>query len=212
MLTISAGHSVDYFVDAVAKGRENYYSGAVAAGEPPGRWDGRGAESLGLSGLVDDQELRALYEHFLDPRDEAFKDPEQWAECSTLGHKGRRYLSEEELYKRALEREPNASAERRAELKLDASKRGRKNVAYLDVTFSVPKSVTVLHTAFEAQEVAARKAGDEEAAAAWAELRKSVEEAIWAGNRAAMDYLADKAGYSRVGHHGGSGWTVDRRA
>ena len=35
MLTISSGHSADYLLNAVATGRENYYTGAVAAGEPP---------------------------------------------------------------------------------------------------------------------------------------------------------------------------------
>ncbi|SNR29156.1 conjugative relaxase domain-containing protein, TrwC/TraI family [Haloechinothrix alba] len=216
MLTISSGHGADYLLDAVAQGRENYYTGAVTAGEPPGRWYGRGAEALGLSGLVDHQDMTALYEHFLDPRDEAFTDPEQWSEASTLGHTGRKYLSEDELYAAALEAEPDASAERRAELRLDAGKRARRNVAFLDATFSVQKSVTVLHTAFEAQEVQARTAGDEHAAEAWAQHRQAVEDAIWAGNNATLEYLAEHAGYSRVGHHGGAAgryvdahdWTV----
>jgi hypothetical protein len=30
------------------------------------------------------------------------------------------------------------------------------------------------------------------------------EDAIWAGNNAALDYLSEHAGYSRVGHHGGA--------
>ena len=34
MLTISSGHSASYLTDAVAAGRENYYTGAVTAGEP----------------------------------------------------------------------------------------------------------------------------------------------------------------------------------
>ena len=216
MLTISTGHGADYLINAVATGRENYYTGAVAAGEPPGRWYGRGAEALGLSGLVDAQDMTALYEHYVDPRDPAFRDPSKWAEASTLGHTGRRYLTEQELYEAALKAEPDASPERRAELRLDAGKRARRNVAFLDATFSVQKSVTVLHTAFEAQEVRARNAGDEEAAAAWAAHRQAVEDAIWAGNRAAIDYLAEHAGYSRVGHHGGAAgrytdahdWTV----
>ena len=54
------------------------------------------------------------------------------------------------------------------------------------------------------------------AAQAWGAHRKAVEDAIWAGNNAALDYLADQAGYSRVGHHGGNAgrfidahdWTV----
>ncbi len=34
--------------------------------------------------------------------------------------------------------------------------------------------------------------------------RQAVEDAIWAGNNAALDYLPEHAGYSRVGHHGGA--------
>ena len=78
-------------------------------------------------------------------------------------------------------------------------------MAFFDVTFNVQKSVTLLHTAFEAQEVAARTAGDEETAQAWAAFRRPVEDAIWAGNNAGLAYLAEHAGYSRVGHHGGAG-------
>ncbi|MQA63401.1 MAG: relaxase domain-containing protein [Actinophytocola sp.] len=227
MLSIARGYSVTYLTETVAKGRENYYTGAVAAGEPPGRWYGRGAESLGLLGLVDEQDMTALYEHFVDPRDEGFKDPSKWLDASTLGHRGRAYKSEEELYAAALELEPDASPERREELRLDAGKRARQNVAFLDATFSVPKSITVLHTAFEAQQVAAERAAVAatseaerqqvtEAARAWGAHRQAVEDAIWAGNRAALDYLADNAGYSRIGHHGGAAgrfidahdWTV----
>nr|WP_246381499.1 MobF family relaxase [Prauserella isguenensis] len=215
-MTISTGHSAEYLLGAVATGRENYYTGAVAAGEPPGRWYGAGAEALGLQGLVDSQDMTALYERFLDPRDEVFRTPQQWDEASTLGHTGRKYRTEDQLYAEALEREPDAGPERRAELRLDAGKRAQRNVAFLDATFSVQKSITVLHTAFEAQEVAARTAGDETGAEAWATHRRAVEDAIWAGNRAALDYLSEHAGYSRIGHHGGAAgryidahdWTV----
>ena len=207
MLSVSSGYSPDYLLNEVATGRENYYTGAVTEGEPPGRWWGAGAERLGLSGLVDAQDMRAVYERFLDPRAEGFRDPSRWdelAETATLGHTGRRYATEDELYAAALEREPDASAERRAELRVEAGKGARHNVAFLDVTFSVQKSVTVLHTAFEAREVAARREGDDEAAAAWGEYRQAVEDAIWAGNNAALAYLSEHAGYARVGHHGGA--------
>ncbi|RZT89047.1 conjugative relaxase-like TrwC/TraI family protein [Pseudonocardia sediminis] len=213
MLRIATGYSPDYLLKEVATGRENYYTGAVAEGEPPGRWWGAGAEQLGLRGLVEAQDMRALYERFLDPRDEGFRDPTRWDEVGTLGHTGRKYLSEDDLYAQAMEREPDASAERRAELRTEAGKAARHNVAFLDATFSVQKSVTLLHTAFEAREVAARNAGDEETAAAWGEFRTAVEDAIWAGNNAALGYLEDKAGYARVGHHGGSaGRWVDAHA
>jgi conjugative relaxase-like TrwC/TraI family protein len=216
MLSVASGYSPDYLLNEVATRRESYYTGAVTDGEPPGRWWGAGAKKLGLSGLVDAQDMRGIYERFLDPRHEAFRDPQRWDEVPTLGHTGRRYATEDELYTAAIQREPAAGAERRAELQVEAGKAARHNVAFLDATFSVQKSVTVLHTAFEAEEVKARTAGDEEVAAAWGEYRQAVEDAIWAGNNAALSYLQDRAGYARVGHHGGAagrwvdahGWVV----
>ncbi|PKV99594.1 conjugative relaxase-like TrwC/TraI family protein [Amycolatopsis echigonensis] len=233
MLSIARGYSVKYLTEEVAKGRENYYTDAVAAGEPPGRWYGSGAAKLGLVGLVDEQDMRAVYERFVDPRDAAFRDPARWGEASTLGHTGRNYPTPDELYLAALDAEPDATAERREQLRLDANKSARQNLAFLDATFSVQKSVTVLHTAFEAQQVKAerraRRLSDALAAAAgsgadagelaelarqrdgaaaaaesWRAHRDAVEDAIWAGNRAALDYLSEHAGYSRVGHHGGA--------
>ncbi|MGH8879288.1 MAG: MobF family relaxase, partial [Stackebrandtia sp.] len=202
-MSISSGHSADYLTGAVATGRENYYTGAVAAGEPPGRWYGKGAEALGLSGLVDNEDMSALYEHFIDPRDPAFRNPAEWGDAARLGHAGRRYATADAIYAKALEFEPDASPERREAMRIEAGQKARSNVAFLDATFSVQKSVTVLHTAFEAQEVSARGAGDATAAEAWGTHRKAVEDAIWAGNNAALEYLSARAGYSRVGHHGG---------
>src|SRR3954453_2783679 len=108
VLSIHSGYSPDYLLKEVATGRENYYTGAVAEGEPPGRWWGTGAEKLGLTGLVDAQDMRAVYERFIDPTDPAFRDMEQWDDAATLGHAGRKYMSEDELYAKAIEREPNA--------------------------------------------------------------------------------------------------------
>jgi conjugative relaxase-like TrwC/TraI family protein len=81
--------------------------------------------------------------------------------------------------------------------------------AFADVTFSAPKSVSVLAAAFERQANDARAAGDEQAAVAWSVLHQAVEDAVMEGARAAVDYLQDVAGYSRIGHHGGGAglWT-----
>ena len=202
-MRIARGHSVEYVLKAVAAGRENYYTGAVAEGEPPGRWHGTGAAALGLTGEVEAQDMRAVFEHFVDPSDPAFHDPAGWDTASKLGHPGRNYVSAEEIYQRSLEAEPHADAERREELRVEASKAERKNVAFFDATFSAQKSVTVLHTAFESQEVSARAAGRLEESEAWGRHRQAIEDAMRAGNRAMLDYLAHHAGYSRVGHHGG---------
>ncbi|MDX3003248.1 MobF family relaxase [Kribbella solani] len=244
VLSIRSGHRAEYLLSAVATGRENYYTGAVAAGEPPGRWFGKGAEAFGLTGEVDAQDMTALYERFIDPRSDAFRDPTRWDEAEVLAHAGRNYLSEEQVYAKALAKEPGASPERRAELRALAGKAVRKNVSFLDATFNPQKSVTVLHTAFEAREVQARGEAERERGALaaaertgnraavqvhrtavqraereavqWGKHRQAVEDAIWAGNRAALSYLEDKAGYTRVGHFGGpsgrwadtNGWTI----
>lgn len=47
----------DYYLDTVARGAEEYY---LRAGEAPGRWVGRGADGLGLSGEVAGRELRRV--------------------------------------------------------------------------------------------------------------------------------------------------------
>ncbi|MDP9336717.1 MAG: relaxase domain-containing protein [Actinomycetota bacterium] len=48
-----------YYLEGVARGVEDYYSGR---GEMPGRWVGAGAETLGLDGPVDGDDLRAALE------------------------------------------------------------------------------------------------------------------------------------------------------
>ena len=93
MLSFGIGHSIDYLTNQVAAGREAYYSDAVAAGEPPGRWSGLGATTLGLTGEVDTEVISALYGKFIDPRDGV----------TVLGNPRRNYSKAEELYARKLE-------------------------------------------------------------------------------------------------------------
>ena len=66
-VTLKSGFDVDYHLSQVGV---DYH--LTAGGEPPGRWMGRGAETLGLSGLVggtsaegiaNAEAMRALYHH-----------------------------------------------------------------------------------------------------------------------------------------------------
>lgn len=205
MLSVQAGHDVAYLTGAVAKGRESYYTGAVAAGEPPGRWYGAGAELLGLRGAVDADLMEAVYTHLLDPRDPASHNRKTWGDAEPLAAGHKRYRSAEEVYAGLLDQHPGAGPEERAALRVQAEKSARQAVAFLDVTFSAPKSVTVMGVAFERAASEATARGDHDAAAAWSAHSKAVEEAVLAGARAAIDYLQDVAGYSRIGHHGGGG-------
>ena len=125
--------------------------------------------------------MTALYEHYVDPRDPAFRDPAGWEDAARLGHAGRKYATLEQVHARLLAAEPDASPERREELRLQAAANMRSNVSFYDATFSVQKSVTVLHTAFEAMEVRDRQGGDEVGAEASADYRRALEASIWAG-------------------------------
>jgi conjugative relaxase-like TrwC/TraI family protein len=203
MLSIANGHDVGYLTGPVAGGREGYYTGAVAAGEPAGLWYGAGAEALGLTGEVDADLMEAVYANLLDPRDPATHSRSTWGEAETLAAGHRTYRSADEVYAGLLESNPGAGPERRDELRAQAERSARQAVAFIDATFSAPKSVTVLGVAFERAANDALAAGDEQAAQAWAAHQRAVEDAVMAGARAALDYLQNAAGYSRVGHHGG---------
>lgn len=209
MLSLSPGHDTSYLTGEVAGGREGYYTGAEATGEPPGLWYGAGAELLGLRGEVDADLMEAVYSHLLDPRDTATHSRATWGQAAPLAPGHRKYRSAEQIYADLAAAHPDAGPEEQAKLGERAERSARQPVAFIDATFSAPKSVTVLAVAFERAENDARTAGDLAAAAAWGAHRRAVEEAVLAGARASVDYLADVAGYARVGHHaGGAGrWT-----
>jgi conjugative relaxase-like TrwC/TraI family protein len=57
VLTITGLADAEYVLGGVALGVEDYY---IGAGEAPGVWEGRLAGELGLAGVVDPDELRAL--------------------------------------------------------------------------------------------------------------------------------------------------------
>ena len=73
----------------------------------------------------------------------------------------------------------------------------------MDLTFSVPKSVTVAHTAVWRVEVESTRSGDVDRAAQFRSIREGIEGAIFEANTAAMEYVSTvstaRAGSSQVG-------------
>ena len=57
MLTVTGLSNAEYLISSVALSIDEYYTGV---GESPGVWAGRWAELLGLSGVVEADQLRAL--------------------------------------------------------------------------------------------------------------------------------------------------------
>jgi conjugative relaxase-like TrwC/TraI family protein len=106
-----------YYERSVAQGLDDYYAGA---GESPGVWAGRGAESLGLVGVVADGDLPRLISG-IDPA------------------RGRRLRTHAQPRSITVERIDPTTGERRFE------QRELRPVAGFDLVFSVPKSVSLLH-------------------------------------------------------------------
>jgi conjugative relaxase-like TrwC/TraI family protein len=209
VLTITSGYDPLYLTRAVATGRENYYLSAVAEhGEPPGVWTGLGCPELGLhiGSEVDNTTMGELYGKFADPQDPRGE--------TTLGRAPSEFTGINDkvaaLIARRLEAEPEATPERRDQLIMQALKQQRAAVYFFDATFSVPKSVSLLHASLQVKAQQAREAGHDAVAERWMAHAQTVWDAIMAGNQAMLEYLQREAGYSRAGYHAkGSGRFAD---
>ncbi|MFC0080932.1 MobF family relaxase [Aciditerrimonas ferrireducens] len=146
-----------------------------ASGYPPGVWLGRQAEAFGLVGRVDEGPMEALFGRGLDPRD-----------GSRLGRRMAVYRGVEERVRArlaALGRE--ASGEERARIEAEEVEKGTAQaVAGFDLTFSAPKSVSVLFAL-----------GDE----AVREQVRAAHEAAWRG---AFEVFEDRVAATRLGAGG----------
>lgn len=207
MLSISVQYDPRYLTKEVAAGAENYYLRAVGdgvRGEPAGIWTGRACANLGLEGEVNNEVFERLVDGFWDPRDPQFLDqsvPD--TQKARLGRPARNYTTPAELFDAAVAAEPDASAERRKQLWIEAKKKGRNgSVKGKDLTFSPPKSVTLLHASLQAKAHAALQRGDVEVSQVWARRAELVWEAVMAGNQAILDDMQAHAGQGRSGYFG----------
>ena len=162
IITISPGHDASYPwrqigtsagpAQAGQPGAGYYLSPSEKGGEPPGRWQGGGVAELGFGeGQVIEREVfERLYGKFIDPRDPAGE--------ARLGRAPQQFRSAGQIYAVLAALEPEATAERRAQLMIEAKSQVRAPVQYFDATFSVSKSITLLHASAMAN--AARAAAE----------------------------------------------------
>lgn len=211
MITISKGHDASYpwrqigtsatrTARRAEAGAGYYLSPAEKGGEPPGTWTGNGVAELGLrpDGIVDRAVFEPLYGKHLDPRDPTGQ--------ARLGRAPSRFRSAEDIYEALLAAEPEATAERRAQLLIEARTLTRTPDLYWDATFSVSKSISLLHASALANAAAAAQRGELEAVQRWEQVAEDIWAAIMEGNAAALDYLQREAGQTRAGYHPGGRW------
>jgi hypothetical protein len=197
VVTVAKGYDLDYIWKTQGQSRAErtsggYYIDAAQAGEPPGRWWGPGAETLGFGAgqIVERKPYDAVYQQ-IDPHT-----------GSKLGRPRGRYAKFADHLARLKAAEPQATAERLIELEREAAQATRQPAAYTDVTISFSKSISVLHASIRENARRARLAGDQQAAAYWAGREETFQEVLHRANRSALEYLQTWAGITRTGYHG----------
>jgi hypothetical protein len=136
--TLSKGYDLDYIWKQVdrspAKDAAGYYlQASESGGEPPRRWWGTSAKALGLEPgqIVEREPYDLLFGQRKAP------DGTQLGRPPGGGRKAA------DLYARLLAAEPHATAERRHELHLDATRQARQGPLFFDLRISLFKSISI---------------------------------------------------------------------
>jgi conjugative relaxase-like TrwC/TraI family protein len=195
MLTIGSGHSAEYLLGEVGGASGDYYTGAVMGGEPPGRWYGKGAQTLGLDGVVDADVMHAVYDGFADPRTAGARlgaPPKQYrTPAEVLAARVQAYSDEHG-------RMP--TPEQMQAWTIEAEKRSPKAVMFYDLTYSPPKSVTLAWAAYSRAAYEATNAGDTESAERMQSFADGIEAAVMRANEVMLDHIEAQV-VSRTGRH-----------
>jgi len=194
--TLSKGYDLDYIwkqVDrSLAGSPAGYYiQASEKGGEPPGLWWGSAAKALGL-------ELGQVIER--KPYDLLFgkrKAPDGTPLGRTPGN-GRKPA---DVYARLLAAEPHATAERKRELRPEATRQARQSPLFFDLTLSMSKSISIFHASLGENARLAHEAGDAVGEDYWSGLVAEVDAMIMQSAREGFDYLQREAGYTRTGSH-----------
>ena len=194
--TLTKGYDLDYIWKQVdrgpAKDAASYYiQASETGGEPPGRWWGPGAKALGFQPgqTVERQPYDLLFGQRKAPDGTPLGKPPDG---------GRKAA---DVYARLLAAEPHATAERRRELRIEATRQTRQSPLFFDLTISLSKSISIFHASLGENARLARQAGDQDGDKYWSALVEEVDDMIWQAVHAGFDYFQREAGYTRTGSH-----------
>ena len=195
--TLSKGYDLDYIWKQVdrgpAKDAASYYiQASESGGEPPGRWWGPGAKALGFE--PGQRVERKPYDLLFGKR----KAPDG----TPLGRPPDGGRKAADLYARLLAAEPHATAGRKHELRIEATRQTRQSPLFFDLTISLSKSISIFHASLGENARLARQAGDTDGDEYWSALVAEVDDMIWQAVHAGFGYFQREAGYTRTGSHG----------
>src|SRR5260370_36621318 len=103
------------------------------------------------------------------------------------------------MYARLLAAEPHATAGRKGELRVEATRQARQSPLFFDLTLSLSKSISIFHASLGENARLAREAGDPDGDQYWTGLVEEMDAMIWQAVRAGFEYLQREAGHSRTG-------------
>ena len=194
--TLTKGYDLDYIWKRVdrspAKDAAGYYiQASEAGGEPPGRWWGPGAKALGLEHGQTVE--RKPYDLLFGQR----KAPDG----ALLGRPPCGGRKAADLYAKLLAAEPHATAGRKHELRVEATKQARLSPLFFDLTLSMSKSISIFHASLGENARLARQAGDAAGDQYWSARVAEVDDMIWQAVWAGFEYFQREAGYTRTGSH-----------
>ena len=194
--TLTKGYDLDYIWRQVdrgpAKDAASYYiQASETGGEPPGRWWGPGAQALGFE--VGQTVERQPYDLLFGQR----KAPDG----TRLGRPPDGGRKAADVYARLLAAEPHATAGRRCELRIEATRQTRQSPLFFDLTLSLSKSISIFHASLGENARLARQAGDQDGDNYWSALVAKVDAMIWQAVHAGFGYFQREAGYTRTGSH-----------
>jgi hypothetical protein len=122
-------------------------------------------------------------------------------DCTQLGRVPGSGRKAADLYAQLLAAEPHATAERKHELRIEATRQARQSPLYFDLTLSLSKSVSIFHASLGENARLARQAGDKDGDQYWSGLVGEVGTMIWEAVWAGFAYFQREAGYTRTGSH-----------
>ena len=194
--TLSKGYDLDYIWKQVdgdpAKDATSYYiQASESGGEPPGRWWGPGARALGFQAgqTIERQPYDLLF------------GQRQAPDGTPLGKPPDGGRKAADLYARLLAAEPHATAGRKHELRIEATRQTRQSPLFFDLTISLSKSISIFHASLGENARLARQAGDQAGDEYWSTLAGEVDDMIWQAVHAGFSYFQREAGYTRTGSH-----------
>lgn len=181
MIGVNGRGTADYFLDHDGQehnGPADYELGGVAGGEPAGVWRIYGEALLGLvdGQTVNPDDLRAVVNDWTHPRTgESLGTLRQQKTIDQLMHAWRA-------------KHPDATPEEVAAARVEQAKKLQTSHAAYDLTFSLPKSWSILHAALE-------RAGRHEEA-------EKVVQAAEAGIDAALQFMTQRLAVTQLGKTG----------